>query len=65
LVIRQQRQGVLQHGLLVGQPALATVVQGHPGQRDGAATKRRGDHQDVVVILNKDTVDHELHPLTL
>ena len=60
----QERQGVPQHGLRVGQATLAPVIERDPGQRDRPAAEANADDQDVVVVVDAHAIDADRHALT-
>ncbi|MBK9712745.1 MAG: hypothetical protein IPO81_15745 [Kouleothrix sp.] len=61
----QQRQGLSQQRLLIGQAALATMVQREPGQWKRATAKADAHDQDVMRIAQQHAIDQQLHPLAL
>ncbi len=61
---RQQGQRGAQHRLLVGQPALPTMGQRDPGQRERAPAKADAHDQNGMRIPQQDAIDEQLHPLT-
>jgi site-specific DNA recombinase len=59
----QERVRLPHQLLLVGQVALAAMLQGLPDQLSRAAPEADADHQDVVPILQQHPIDEQMDPL--